>query len=270
VLVAALLAGAAAAAPRDAVVQQPRPFGYTVGDIATQRVLLAPDFTAAMLPEPLRANLWLERRPARIETAADGRRWLVVDYQVVNAPRTLANIPLPAWELGPALRVPATTISVAPLTAPTAPGEALPLRPERAAPAVPTEAMQRRLWAWLAALAATLAAWLAYVGWNAWRDRRTLPFSIAERELRTTVADPAAAHRTLHRAFDRTAGAVLHAGALAPLFQRAPWLRPLQPQIARFYADSAGLFFGAGLPPDALPPQALCRQLRRLERRNAP
>ncbi|GAB3757167.1 hypothetical protein GCM10028796_00840 [Ramlibacter monticola] len=266
-LAAALCAGGAAAA--DAVVQQPRPFGYTVGDLVTQRILLAPGVEPA-LPEPLRANAWLERRVARFETTPDGRRWLAVDYQVVNAPRSLASVTIPAWDLGPALRVPAATIGVAPLTAPPAPGEALPLRPERAAPAIPTGEMQRRLGAWLAALAATVFCWLGWVGWNAWRDRRTLPFAIALRELRATAADPAAAHRTLHHAFDRTAGAVLHGGRLVPLFERAPWLQPLQPQIARFYADSAALFFGAGLPPDAPSPQALCRQLRRLERRHAP
>lgn len=268
-LLAAVL-GAGGAAAADAVVEQPRPFGYTVGDIATQRVLLPPGFVPASLPEPLRANAWLERRTARLDTAADGRRWLVVDYQVVNAPRALFNVPVPAWDLGPALRVPAATISVGPLTVAAAPGEALPLRPERAAPAVATDALQRRLWTWLAACAATVLAWLAWLGWNAWRDQRTLPFCIALRELRTGAPDPAAAHRTLHRAFDRTAGAVLHAGTLAPLFERAPWLQPLAPQIARFYTDSAALFFGRGLPPDAPSPHALCRQLRRLERRHAP
>jgi len=262
----------------EAVVQQPRPFGYSVGDIATQRVLLAREgraFEPAALPEEGRANAWLQRRAARIEPAPDGRRWLVLEYQVVNAPRALASVPVPGWELaGPAgtapLRVPAAAISIGPLTTAAAPGEALPLRPDRPAPAIATEPIAARLATWLTALAATLCAWLAYAGWSAWRTRRTQPFAIALRQLRAAGADPAATHLALHEAFDRTAGAVLHAGALAPLFARAPWLQPLQPQIARFYADSAALFFDRGLPADAASAQALCRQLRRLERRHAP
>lgn len=277
-LALALLACAGAAAqpaPGHAVVQQPRPFGYTIGDLLTQRVLLARGgraFEPAALPEPGRANAWLERRPARIEAAADGQRWLVVEYQLVNAPVALASVPVPAWELAgpagtPALRVPATAVSVGPLSAR---GEALPLRPDQPPPAVATAPMRRQLWLWLAALAATAAAWLAWAAWMTWRDRRTLPFAVALRQLRALAPEDAEAHVVLHRAFDRTAGAVLHAGALAPLFERAPWLQPLAPQVARFYGESAGLFFGRGLPADALPPLALCRQLRRLERRHAP
>ena len=38
-------------------------FGYTVGGIATQRVLLPDGFQPAELPEAARASAWLERRP---------------------------------------------------------------------------------------------------------------------------------------------------------------------------------------------------------------
>ena len=270
-----LACAAASAQQRDAVVEQPRPFGYTVGDIATQRVLLPEGFAPSALPEAARASAWLERRPARFERGADGRRWLVVDYQLVNAPRALANVTVPAWHLvGPAgvaaLRVPAAAISVGPLTAPTEADQAPPLRPDRPAPAIATGEIQRQLWWWLGTLAATLAAWLAYAGWNAWRAGRTLPFARALRELRTQDPTPLAAHVALHQAFDRTAGQVVHEGTLPALFARAPHLQPLQPQIERFYAQSAALFFGGGLPADALSPQVLCRHLSRLERRHAP
>ncbi|NML45571.1 calcium incorporation protein MxaA [Ramlibacter sp. G-1-2-2] len=266
----ALACAGALAQQRDAVVEQPRPFGYTVGDIATQRVLLPEGSTPAALPEAARASAWLERRPARIERGADGRRWLVVEYQVVNAPRALATITVPAWDLAgtPPLRVAATGISVGPLTAPVEAGQALPLRPDRPASAIATAPIERRLWLWSGVLAMALAAWLAYAAWNAWRDRNALPFGRALRELRGKAGVPMAAHVALHHAFDRTAGQVVQAGTLAALFQRAPWLQALRPQIERFYAQSAGLFFGSGLPADAVSPQALCRQLHRLERRH--
>jgi mxaA protein len=275
-LVAALLAcQGGLAQQREAIVEQPRPFGYTVGDIATQRVLLPDGFTPAALPEAARASAWLERRPARVERGQDGRRWLAVDYQLVNAPDALATVTVPAWQLAgpagtPVLRVAAAAISVGPLTAPVGPGQALPLRPDRPAPAIATAGIARRLWLWVGALAATLAAWLAYSGWNAWRASRTLPFARALRALRTQAQAPLAAHVALHQAFDRTAGRVVHAGTLAALFERAPHLQALQPQIERFYAQSAALFFGGGLPADAVSPRGLCRRLRRLERRHAP
>jgi mxaA protein len=278
VLAAALVGGAALAAPGDAVVRQPRPFGYTVGDIAVQQVLLARDggaFEPAALPGPARVSAWLERRTARVEAAADGARWLVVEYQVVNAPRSLATVPLPGWELpgraGAApLRVAPAALSIAPLTAPVRAGEALPLRPDRPAPLVDTAAMQRALALWLAALATCLAGWIGYAGWSAWRARTTLPFACALRALRAQPPASPAAFLALHHAFDRTAGRVVHAATLDALFARAPHLQPLRPQVERFYAQSAALFFGAGLPPDAVSPQELCRALGRLERRYAP
>ena len=280
---AGTLAAAQPAAPPSAPagsaaeVLQPRAFGYTVGDLAVQRVRLSlagRPFEPASLPAPARVSAWLERRAARVEAAPDGARWLVVEYQIVNAPRTLVTIPVPGWDLPGAagasgLRVAPAALGVAPLTTPAPPGEALPLRPDRPAPAIDTGAIQRRLALWLAALAAVLSAWLAWLAWNAWRDRTTLPFACALRELR---AQPpaAAAHLALHHAFDRAAGRVVQAASLDALFERAPHLRPLRPQVERFYAQSAELFFGAGLPADALSPQALCRGLRRLERRHAP
>jgi mxaA protein len=274
-LVVLLACTGAQAQQRDAVVEQPRPFGYTVGDIVTQRVLLPEGFAPSALPEATRASSWLERRPARFESGPDGRRWLAVDYQLVNAPRALAAVTVPAWELAgsagtPPLRIAATTISVGPLTAPPAAGQALALRPDRPAPAIATGPIRRLLGVWAGALAATLAAWLAYAGWNAWRARTVLPFGRALRELGREDYAPLAAHVALHQAFDSTAGQVVHAGTLAALYERAPYLQALRPQIERFYAQSAALFFGSGLPADAESPQALCRQLHRLERRHAP
>lgn len=271
VLAGLLLVAGANAQQRDAVVEQPRPFGYTVGDLVTQRVLLPEGFAPGALPEAGRASAWLERRPARLERGADGRRWLAVDYQLVNAPRALATVPLPAWQLAGSagaapLRIASTSVSVGPLTAPADPTQALPLRPDRPAPAVDTGAIRRVLWLWSAALAATLAAWLAYIAWKAWKDRAALPFGRALRELRGPADGPLAAHVALHLAFDRTAGHVVHPGTLSTLFERAPHLQALRPQIEQFYAQSAALFFGGGLPADALSPRALCRDLHRLER----
>ncbi|MBG6083228.1 mxaA protein [Rubrivivax gelatinosus] len=110
-----------AAAPVPAV-EQPRSFGHLLGDVLTQRVQL-PDVrgvdTAAL---PLdRVGLYLERRAVRAEDDAGGRRrrWLLIEYQVVNSPRALATTSLPALTLATAagpLQVPALPLSLGPLT----------------------------------------------------------------------------------------------------------------------------------------------------------
>src|SRR5262245_2350134 len=84
------MATAAHAVAETACVEQPRPFGHVLGDVITQRVRLDvanADFTPAELPSAQRLNVWFDRRKPRIETAADGTRWLTVDYQIINTPQ---------------------------------------------------------------------------------------------------------------------------------------------------------------------------------------
>jgi mxaA protein len=271
-------AAAAASAPapaHPAVVEQPRAFGHAIGDVVSQRVLLAEDghaFEPATLPGPARLGVWFERRGARVEEAADGRRWLVVDYQIVNAPPALATVRLPGWELpgahdAPPLRVAPWSLTVAPLVARAAtPADGLLLRPDHPPPAIDTGPLQRRLAATACALAACLLAWGAWLGWRTWRAASTQPFARALRELRGLDDGSPAAWRALHDAFDRTAGEVARPATLARLFDRAPHLAPQRARIERFFAQSQARFFDAARAPDAESPVDLCRVLRRLER----
>ena len=139
----ALLVVSAAAPPhtmgaQPALVEQPRPFGYVIGDVVTQRVLLTTqhqEFEPTALPPVQRVNIWLERRAPRIEKASDGRRWLIVDYQLINAPQALTTIQLPAWQIedkthGTQLAISAATISAAPLIS-NSPSDIGELRPDR-------------------------------------------------------------------------------------------------------------------------------------------
>ncbi len=276
----------------EAVVEQPRAFGHVVGDMLTQRVRLSGPgirFEPAALPGPARLGVWLERRAARIESSGDGTRWLVVDYQIVNAPQALTSIRLPDWVLPGAagaapLHVAAELLTVAPLTLRDGAGaDTALLRPDRDAPRADAGTPRRRLLLCLAALGATLAAWAGWVGWRRWRATATQPFAHALRELRRLPRDEGSGHphgepradaarslayQALHRAFDRTAGQITRASTLHALFERAPHFEPLRPRIEQFYAQSAALFFGAGAPPQAVSPAQLCRDLRRLERAN--
>lgn len=244
-----------------AVVQQPRPFGYVVGDVVTQRVML--DFELTELPRNERLTVWFERRQARIETDAQGRRWLAVSYQIVNAPQSLTTITLPAWELDSGLRIPEWPLSVAPLT----PRDA-ELRPDRAAPVIATEPLARRILLWSGAAFVTLASWLA---WWLHRNRRAsanLPFARALRELRAVDESEPQAWQTLHRAFDATAGRVVQRETLGALFLRAPYLAVRRTDIERFFAQSGERFFGNQPTADPVSVRALCLGLRQLEKRH--
>jgi mxaA protein len=271
-------AGGNSAQGANATVQQPRPFGYVVGDLLTQRVLLqleARGFEPATLPGAARLGVWLERRAPRIEATPDGRRWLAVDYQVINAPQALTTVSLPAWELKPksgaaTLRIGAWPISVSPLTPRQvfAKGGLEELRPDRPAPIIATEPTRRQIASWSGALMATLVAWFGWFLWRNWRARSILPFARALREIRQVDDTAPAAWLALHRAFDRTAGRVMQTATLATLFQRAPHFAPLRPWIEQFFNQSAELFFGTGLPASPLSVSKLCSELRRVEKRH--
>ncbi len=261
----------------DAVVQQPRSYGYFVGDLVTQRVLLQSagrSFSPATLPPIERVSVWFERRRAVVETDSALRRWLVVDYQVLNAPQKLTAVTLPAWLLvvgassgvaaanganeavaaspapaaatiGVTLRVPATLINIAPLSPPGSPAQvgSEDLRPDRPPPRVATESLWRAVFLSCGALAFTLVAWLAWVMWRNWRATDAQPFALALREMRRLDDREPLAWQALHRAFDRTAGRVVQSSTLPALFEQAPQLNPLRDPIEKFFLQSSRLFF---------------------------
>jgi mxaA protein len=259
-------AGGAAAVPSaapeakaltPAVIQQPRPFGYVLGDVLTQRVLLQSqghDFDPAQLPGAERAGLWLWRRSAAVMRDDMNHNWLVLDYQIINAPQQLMTVNLPALTLkskvkgASSLFVPEWPISVAPLTPRIAfaKGGLQDLRPDHPAPTLPTTGLWRQLEIWSTALIATLAAWLGWWLIRFIRAAVSQPFARALREIRRAGDDNQEAWLALHRAFDRTAGRALQINTLNVLFQRAPYLEPQRPEIERFYAESTWRFFGAG------------------------
>jgi mxaA protein len=252
----------------EATVEQPRPFGYVLGDTLTQRVFLAPEFQPEALPPLERAGLWFARRSATLKKGDDGRQWLIMDYQLVNAPQALMTVNLPAVTLkskaGKVLTVSMWPISVAPLTPQHAfaKGGLQELRPDHPAPKVPTSALQRQLQVWLTAFAVTVAAWLAWWVIRSIRAAANQPFARALREVRQAGDDSPDAWLALHRAFDRTAGRALQSSTLPTLFKQAPHLAAERTAIEQFYAQSNLRFFGGGTsraqtsPTPAAPAQA--------------
>lgn len=258
-----------------ALVEQPRPFGHVLGDVITQRVLLEAanaDFTPAQLPSAQRISVWFERRKPTIEAASNGRRWLRVDYQIINTPQILETVSLPGWTLesstGAKLKIPAWPISIAALT-PVASASRMTgeIRPDRAAPTIDTERISRQLMIWTAAFLLALAAWCGWVQQRNYRDRSNKPFARAWHEIEQMDESAQETWQVLHRAFDRAAGRVVQTETLPLLFAQAPHLADLRVRIELFFKQSSERFFGEATVEHQLSVRALCRELRQLERR---
>jgi mxaA protein len=283
VAVALLCASAGAVERVAATIDQPRGFGYLIGDVMSQRIALRVHgypFEPAMLPPLERTGAWLERRAAKIETDANGQRWLSLEYQVINAPPALTVIALPALTLrahsaaGPLLTVAAWPVSIAPITPqrPVEKGDLGDLQPDRAAVPLPTLRLRQQLLVSLAAVALVLCAWAGWWVWRNYRDARRLPFARAFAELArldaARVDDEPQAWRYVHQALNQTAGQTVHAGSLEALFERAPYLRPLSERVERFYAQSEQRFFATAAVSERYALLELCRDLRHAERRH--
>ena len=169
----------------------------------------------------------------------------------------------------------------------------LPSR-EGLAPLVAEAPIRRAITFSASALALTLAAWLCWALWRNHRANNTQPFARALRELRGLDDREPRAWQILHRAFDRAAGRVIQTATLPELFERMPQLIPLRERIEDFFTQSSLLFFRANAAPAPVPappaemspanaplatgshapapvaPQALCQELRRIERRYEP
>jgi mxaA protein len=274
------LAGTASAASLEARVEQPRSFGHVIGDLVTQRVLLdagGKEFVPAELPATGRAGVWFERRAVRIDADARGRRWLTVTWQIMNSPRALTVATLPAWKLksrnsNDELSVPEWPMSLAPLTPeePFARAGLGGLRPDRAATPIPLAPIQRGFAIGVAGFILCLCAWGGWWLWRGWRASSQQPFAVACREMKTADDGAPEAWHALHRAFDRTAGRAVRQESIDLLFQRAPQFLPMRASIERFYAQSGARFFGGQTPESPVAVRALCRDLRRIEKRYEP
>lgn len=286
VLCVGSLCVASTAHAAEATVTQPRAFGYVIGDIATQRVLLEQQgqaFTLDALPAAGPLGNWVERHAARIERDARGRQWLAVEYQVMNSPQMLTAITLPEWRLkergtSAELHVPEWQISVGPLTPekPFENGGLGLLRPDRAASLIDVAPLRRWADLWTTAAAALLLAWVGWWAWRTWRASSGEPFAKALRELRGIDETSPEAWYAVHRALDATAGRVVQRDTMSLLFERAPQFASQRPAIERFLEASVARFFG--VPASSMPAaqgtqeapslRQLCAQLRRIEKRH--
>lgn len=288
VLLILALGGRAAAAPvvLGAHSDEPRAFGYTVGDVVSRRIALQVPAGLRLdedsLPRAGARGRALELQRVLLRKSLSGvPEALLLDYQVFLAPREVRVLEMPPIELRfegsprpQTLRIDAWPVTVGPL-APLEPStrEGLgEMRPDRAPPLLDTRAVRTRL---LLEGSATLLllAYLAHVylvlPWSAQRRR---PFGRAWAALRALPARPDAAQRRaaferIHAALNETAGEVLFEPGIDRFIELRPRFAPLRDELARFFAGSREEFFGAGRDAvDARWLVAFCRRCRDLER----
>jgi mxaA protein len=246
----------------DAQADEPRAFGYQVGDLVTRHVVLQVPaglrLDEASLPRLGGRGLALELRSLRRENLAQGER-LTLTYQVFIAPVAARTFEMPSFTLhyrgtprDQDLRVDAWPVTVAPLV----PVEVSPrrglgeLQPDDAPALLPTAPLQQRLAVWIAGIV-LVAAWLAVLQFGLpWWRRRARPFAAAWRSVRDLRADAGpdewrAACRQMHAAFDATAGAVLFERDLAAFTASQSAYAGLAGEIRTFFALSRREFFAA-------------------------
>jgi mxaA protein len=280
------ICGCETAAAAEASVQQPRAYGHAIADVLEQKVLLEDrghrvDLSAP--PSAGRISLWLERRPPSIETDSAGRRWLVLRYQIINAPEQLTSVTIPALKLalasGYTLDIPDWPVTVAPLTLSEPPdiGRLTPLQGDRIVAAPPLAPIRRAIAIWASATGVVVIGWGVWWFWREQRERAALPFARTWRALRgrdaASIEGDAQTWRLLHDALNATAGRVVRARSLPELLLRAPHLQMLEPQIETFFRCSSARFFQdvrrARQPePEHFSLREFARALYRAERRN--
>jgi mxaA protein len=260
---------------------EPRPFGYTVGDVVQRRLLVdrSRDGTLdpASLPRPGRYGRWFQLR--EVTPLPDGVR---LAYQIVNAP------PEPQTENLPSFRVRvigtdgrARDADIGPYAVAMTPVvhfgsneivQADNIRPDLDPKPIDTSSRRQRVFLYAAALLALAVVQLApaLARWLGWRQAG--PFVRAQRAMRRRLRhDDVGARidalRCLHEALDEAAGGTLALDNVQRLLLAQPWLVPARANVEALLAESRAAFFGDAPPPTRARLDALASQLANLERR---
>ena len=265
---------------------EPRAFGYRVGDMVSRRIALrVPDgltLDTDSLPRAGARGKALElQRVVLHQPLAGAPEALQLDYQIFLAPREVRVLEMPTIELRfdglprpQTLRIDAWPVTIAPLAPVDAStreglGE---MRPDREPPRVDTFAARTRLALEVGAIALLLAYLASVYLVLPWSAQRRRPFGRAYKTLAALPARPDATQRRaaferVHAALNETAGEVLFEPGLERFVALRPRFAPLRADLARFFADSRKEFFAGG--DDAVDARWLvgfCRRCRDLER----
>lgn len=246
---------------------EPRAFGYQVGDVVSRTVAVhAPDglvLDESSLPRPGVIGPTMElRRVARSITAEPGGRRieLTLDYQVFLSPPQPRTLETPTFTLRFAgqpraqeARIEGWPVTVSPLV----PVDVSPRRglgewqPDTAPPLIDTMPGRARLMAYAGA-ALLLLGYLAHVHlllpiWSganrpftlAWRVLRRMPAGASDLELQASI-------QRVHEALNLTAGEIVFEPGINRFIGTQPRFEHLRDDLVKFFQLSRRAFFAQG------------------------
>lgn len=254
-----------------------RSWGLLVGDKITATVEL-PVPVAELDPHSLpqdekRYGPWLF-----LHNSSMADQTLTLHFQLINVPAENRQVATPELELrtrdGEFITVPSVPMQIGSFMAQNTEEGAEPSLIPRGDMRLMPQPQTERVWQLWAALAVLLLSSLVWLFWHfGLRPRHRLPFASALFELNKMRLlrrkDSDAASRSLHHAFNRSAGGVVIFGDLDKLWQQCPWLEPVRSEIEIFYQASSAHYFSPNASEQADFEQILklaraCRQRERV------
>ncbi|MBL1322062.1 MAG: hypothetical protein COA63_013535 [Methylophaga sp.] len=222
-----------------------RAWGLLIGDEITVKIelpVMTSELDVSSLPEKdARYDTWFYLKTSELKASS---LWLT--YQIVNVPIENTVVYTPEFNLRQ-LNDEWITVPAMPLTI----GSLLPkedknsaAKPDHTPMLIDTSAIKKKLIGFV--IIAALSSLLLFIWHIGWRPTQRKPFAQASYELsrsRWKLAATKQPARVLHTAFNRTANTIVVHADLEVLFKQAPWLQPLQDEIAAFYQSSSAYFF---------------------------
>lgn len=207
------------------------------------------------------------------ELSMQGKQ-IKLNFQLINVPAENRKVATPEFSLrtkqGDFITVPSVPMQIGSFLQ-NKEGESSWI--PRADAKLPTTDLSRlygQLWLSLSVLVLSVLVWLA---WHlGLRPRQRLPFAAALLELNKMRflgrKDADEASRSLHHAFNRSAGRVVIHSQLDKLWEKCAWLEPEKAEIESFYQQSAAHFFSpnADKPKDFNQILTLARACRAREK----
>lgn len=235
----------------DASVDLDRSWGLLIGDKFTATVTLPVEVseldTHSLPQKDKRYGPWLFLN----DTELNGQS-LLLHFQLINVPAENRQVPTPEIEIrtlsGGFISVPSVPMQIGSFLEQGANGETtVELIPRGDFRLLPKD-HQALSWRLRLSLAVFIISGLIWLIWHfGLRPRHRLPFANAMFELNKMRLlgrkDSDAASRSLHHAFNRSAGRVVINSELASLWHQCPWLESLKSEIEGFYQTSATHYF---------------------------
>jgi len=242
-----------AAAAQEVAPENPRGYGWWLGDQMQQRIRIALPPGAALdtasLPRVRAVDYWLDLHAVETRELPGGVEvtltWQNFYSALEPSRRQVPDSPVRLMD-GTRFALPGfsyVTSPIRPILAPSTPDQMQGDPPYHLIDPGPARA---GLLGSAAALVAGLLALAWHQAWFPFRARAARPFTRAARRIRGLPA--AQARQALHRALDAAFGQVLIGADLDRFLDRAPQYAPLRARLAQFFAGSDAEFFGLDRP----------------------